>query len=88
MNYEEMIRDTDKLIRDIMVRSQIAECIMFGLMLILAAMIIRLWWAERKALKALKTAGGDEYKPTVTDTVQVINGTEFHRMGVPGRRCE
>ena len=88
MNYEEMIRETDRMIRGIMIRSAIAECILFALVAIVAVLMIRLWWAERKARKAQKVVGGEVFSPVVTEVTQMVDGVEFHRMGVPGRRCE
>ena len=88
MTYEQMIRETDQLVRDVLHRSMIAEAVMFSMIAVLLALIVRLWWMERKARKAQKVIGGEHFSPTVTDTVQVVDGVGFHRMGVPGRRCE
>lgn len=88
MTYEEMIRETDQLVRDVLRRSMIAEIVMFAMIAVLLALIVRLWWMERKARKAMKVIGGEHFSPTVTNETQTINGVEWHRMGVPGRRCE
>ena len=53
--------------------------------LILTVVAIRLMWEEhreRKERKRQEVFTGNEYRPTVTDTVQVIDGVEYHRMGV------
>lgn len=87
MNYEAMVRDTDKMIRDIMFREQIAEWVLWGLCAVLAVIVAVAWVQQRKARKAermAKVVGGFHYVPVVTDDVQMVGDVEFHRMGVPG----
>lgn len=88
MNYEEMVRDTDKMIREIMVREQIAEWVLWGLCAVMLVLVLAAWWQQRKARKAERMAqvvGGFRFVPNVTDDVQMVGDVEFHRMGVPGR---
>ena len=86
MTYEESIRETDRMIREIMVREQITLYVLVGLAVILAGALLWLWLKQRKEAKLQKVVGGYEYRPEVTETVQVDQfGTEFHRMGIPQR---
>lgn len=88
MNYEAMIRETEKTVRDIMFREQIAEWVLWGLCAVLAVLAVLLLWEEHKTVRearAAKVVGGHVYAPVVTEDVQIVNGVEFHRMGVPGR---
>lgn len=88
MNYEQMIKETDELIRGILLRQQIAECVLFILCAVLLMLLVRLWWKSHKLVKASKAAkiiGGKVFVPVVTDDVQIVNGVEFHRMGTPER---
>ena len=66
----------------------VISCILIAMMALLAVIGLRLIWEEhreRKEAKLRETVGGDVYQPTVTDTVQYVNGVEFHRMGLPGK---
>ena len=86
--YEDMIRETEEMIRGVMLREQIAEWVLYGMCLVMLVMVIVAWRAQRKARKAermTKVVGGFRYEPTVSNDVQVVNGVEFHRMGVPYR---
>ena len=88
MNYEAMVRETDKMIRDIMFREQIAEWVLWWLCAVLAVIVAVAWVQQRKARKVermAKVVGGFRYAPNVTDDVQMVGDVEFHRMGVPGR---
>ena len=86
MSYEEIVADTNRWIREMMIREQITGYIFLGLCVILLIGMCWLIWVDHKERKAHKVVGGNAYRPTVTDEVQVINGVEFHRMGVAGRR--
>jgi len=92
MKYAELVRDTDEMTKRIVLKEDIVCWVMIGLMAVLAIIGLRLIWEEcrdRKEQKAARQqATGNsfgEYRPTVTDTVQVVNGVEFHRMGPAGR---
>ena len=86
MSYEEIVADTNRWIREMMIREQIVGYIFLGLCVILLIGMGWLVWLEHKERKAHKVVGGDTYYPVVTDTVQYVNGVEFHKMGVAGRR--
>lgn len=88
MNYAELVRDTEEMTQRMTLKWDVISCILIGLMALLAIIGLRLIWEEhqeRKELKIQETYTGYEYQPTVTDTVQYVNGVEFHRMGVPGK---
>lgn len=88
MNYEEMIKDTDKMIKEIMHREQIWLYVLIGLSVILTVLAVVMFLQEmkdRKVAKVAKVIGGNVYSPNVTDNVQIVNGVEFHQMGIPGR---
>lgn len=87
-NYEAMIQDTDRMIREIMVREQIWLGVLIGLSVLLTVLAIVMMVQTHKAHKAervQRVVGGYEYRPQVSSDTQVVNGVEFHRMGVPGR---
>lgn len=86
--YEDMIRETDELIRGVMLREQIAEWVLIGICTVLAAFLVVMWVTERRAAKKARKAFLGEYRPTLTEDVQIVNGVEFRRMGPVGRRCE
>lgn len=86
MSYEEIIRDTEEMTRKMALKWDIISALLVLMMAALLVLVIRLMWQEhkeKKALRAQERAGGDEYQPTVTENVQIVNGVEFHRMGVP-----
>ena len=97
MSYEKMIRDTDELIRGVMVRQQIGEYILWGLVAALVGLVIWRWILMRRAARACEqlaeyTMGlarekglGGPWVPVVSDEVQVIDGVEFRRMLPPER---
>ena len=88
MMYEDMIRETEEMIRGVMLREQIAEWALIGICTVLAAFLVMMWVTERREAKKTRCAFLGEYRPTVTDDVQTVNGVEFRRMGPVGRRCE
>lgn len=88
MNYAELVRDTREMTQRMTLKWDVISCILIGLMALLAIIGIRLIWEEhleRKERGLQETYTGYEYQPTVTDTVQYVNGVEFHLMGVPGK---
>lgn len=92
MNYEEineLNRQTAELTKRIALKWGIIDIVLAVFCLIMIALAVRLIWEgirERKERKMQEVVGGYEFVPVVTDTVQYINGTEFHRMGPVGRR--
>ena len=86
----ELNRQTAELTRRITMKWDIISVIMIIVCLALIILAVRLIWEghrERKERKAQEVYAGYEYQPTVTDTVQYDgNGTEYHLMGVAGRR--
>lgn len=88
MNYAEIVKDTDDMLRRVMLRNSIETALLIGFCAILIILMIAMLWSdhrERKARKVQRVVGGYQFRPTVTDEVQVINGEVFHRMGVPGK---
>ena len=89
MSYEEIVRDTAEMTKRMNLKWDIISGLLILFCMILTVVAIRLMWEEhreRKARKIQEVFAGNEYRPTVTDTVQYDQfGTEFHRMGVPGR---
>ena len=89
MEYEELIRDTDALVREVVHRNDVISVVMCVIVAFTLALLIRLLIREHriaKASKKVQVVGGKVYVPVVTDDVQIINGVEFRRMGVPERR--
>lgn len=92
MNYAEIEainRETAELTRRMMLKWNIIDIVLVILCLTMIILAVRLIWEEhreRKERKAQEVYAGYEYQPTVTDTVQYVNGVEFHKMGVAGRR--
>ena len=89
MNYEETIRETEEMIRGIMIREQIAEWVLIGLCVVLVGLIVIVWVKGRKSTSSDPSGAtfptGEGLRPTVTEDVQIVNGVEFHRMGPVGR---
>ena len=86
--YMELVKDTREMTQRMALKWDVISCILIGLMALLAIIGLRLIWEEHREQKERKlqeTYTGYEYQPTVTDTVQYVNGVEFHRMGVPGK---
>ena len=85
--YLELVQDTKKLTTWVILKEDIVSLILIALMVVLAVLAGMLLWSEHKERKAQKAArwNGAEYQPNVTETVQYINGVEFHKMGVPGK---
>ena len=100
MSYEKMIQDTDKLIRGVLLREQIGEYILWGLVAVLLGLVVWRWLLMRRAAKACErlaeyTMGmardkglSGPWVPVVSDDVQVIDGVEFRRMLPPERMLE
>ena len=85
MTYEEIVRDTAEMTKRMNLKWDIITGLLILFCLILTVVAIRLMWEEhreRKERKRQEVFTGNEYRPTVTDTVQVIDGVEYHRMGV------
>ena len=78
---------SDPVVREVMYRVEISGYIFIGLCLILVAGLVWLLHLEHQERKARKVVRGYQYGPTVTSETQIgPDGTEWHRMGVPGRR--
>lgn len=90
MTYEEIVRDTAEMTKRMNLKWDIITGLLILFCLILTVVAIRLMWEEhreRKERKRQEVFAGNEYRPTVTDTVQYDQfGTEFHQMGIAGRR--
>ena len=86
MNYEAMILETDNMIREIMRREQMWEAVLIGLAALLTVLAAVMMVQVHRDHKARKMAEWGQYRPTVTDEVQVAHGVEFHRMGAAGKR--
>ena len=87
--YMKLVRDTEEMTKRITLKGDIICWVLIALMAVLAIIGLRLIWEEhreRKERRLQETCTGYEYQPTVTDTVQYVNGVEFHKMGVPGVR--
>ena len=87
MSYEEIIRDTEELTKKMALKWDIISAVLIVMLATLILLIVKMLWEDRKARKAVQnTVGGDEYRPHVLPDVQIgPDGTEYHRMGVPGR---
>ena len=85
MSYEELTADTERMLKTIMIKNDLVSVILIALCLTLIVLLARVLWESRKEKKQVSQEWTD-YEPTVTEDVQVINGVEFHRMGIVGRR--
>lgn len=89
MNHAEINEATGRMFTDAIIRNTVIGGALLLLAVILLAIVIVMAVRERKARKTLavqRVVGGYEYRPVVTETVQVDRfGTEWHRMGVAGR---
>ena len=87
MSYEEIIRDTEELTKKMALKWDIISAVLIVMLATLILLIVKMLWEDRKARKAVQnTVGGDEYRPHVLPDVQIgPDGTEYHRMGVPGK---
>lgn len=87
--YLELVQDTKEMTQRMTLKWDVISCILIGLMALLAIIGLRLIWEEhrdRKEAKLRETVGGDVYRPQVLPDVQIgPDGTEFQRMGVPGK---
>ena len=84
MTYEELIRDTDEMIRKIMLRNQIVSAVLIALCVALIVLVGIMVYQDRKERKARQSASWGTYRPTITENVQYDQfGTEYHRMGIP-----
>lgn len=87
MSYEEIIRDTEELTKKMALKWDIISAVLIVMLATLILLIVKMLWEDHKARKAVQnTVGGDEYKPHVLPDVQIgPDGTEYHRMGIPGK---
>ena len=87
MSYEEIIRDTEELTKKMALKWDIISAVLIVMLATLILLIVKMLWEDRKARRAVQeTVGGDEYRPHVLPDVQIgPDGTEYHRMGVPGK---
>ena len=87
MSYEEIIRDTEELTKRMALKWDIISAVLILMLATLIILIVKMLWEDHKARKAVQnTVGGDEYRPHVLPDVQIgPDGTEYHRMGVPGK---
>ena len=87
MSYEEIIRDTEELTKRMALKWDIISAVLILMLATLILLIGKMLWEDHKARKAVQnTVGGDEYRPHVLPDVQIgPDGTEYHRMGVPGK---
>lgn len=98
MNYAEIEainRETAELTKRIALKWTIIDIVLAVFCLIMIVLAIRLIWEgikERKERMTSSVSFADTfptvegYVPVVTDTVQYVNGVEFHKMGIVERR--
>lgn len=86
-SYEALVRDTEEMTRKMALKWDIISAVIAVMLATLIILLAKIIWDDHKARKAVqKTAGGDEYRPQVLPDVQIgPDGTEYHRMGVPGK---
>lgn len=92
MSYEELIKDTAEMTKRMQLKWDLISAVLIILCAGLLVLGIRLILEERKEQKEKKLQAvytGYQYKPVVTETVQVDRyGTEYRRMGPAGRLPE
>lgn len=85
MSYGEIVRETDDVIRNMILRDEIVNIVFTVLAVTLIVLMLIMIRQDRKERKARQKADWGTYKPTITDTVQVDRfGTEYRRMGPVG----
>lgn len=84
--FEEIARQTVQKSRQLDAEWEIISVVMAVLAALMVIMTLYLMWCAHRDHKARKRGVWGDYRPTVTDDVQVVDGVEWHRMGVPGRR--
>jgi hypothetical protein len=83
--YEALIRETEEITKRMALKWDIISAVLIVMLATLILLIVKMLWEDHKARKAQATVGGDEYRPHVLPDVQIgPDGTEYHRMGVPG----
>lgn len=87
MSVEELVRDTAEMTKRMELKWDIISAVLIVLCAGLLIVGIRLIWEEYRDRKEKQTTvGGNEYRPQVLPDVQIgPDGTEYHRMGVPGK---
>ena len=85
--YEALIRETEEITKRMALKWDIISAVLIVMLATLIILIVKMIWEDRKARRAVQnTVGGDEYRPHVLPDVQIgPDGTEYHRMGVPGK---
>ena len=86
MSYEEIVRDTAEMVKRMRLKWDIISAVLVLMIAALIVMAVRIMWEDHKERKARKMVAWGQYRPTVTDDIQVADGVTFHRMGVPDRR--
>lgn len=98
MNYAEIEainRETAELTKRITLKWDLISIAMVVVCLVMIALAIRLIWEGIRERKERMTSSVsfaatfptvEGYVPVVTDTVQYVNGVEFHKMGIVERR--
>lgn len=84
--FEMIALETARKSRQLDAEWEIISVVMAVLAFLMVAATLYLMWCAHRDHKARKRGVWGEFRPTVTDDVQVIDGVEWHRMGVPGRR--
>lgn len=86
-HYEELIQETAEMTKRMALKWDIINGVLILLLITLIILTAKMIWEDRKARRAVQnTVGGDEYRPHVLPDVQIgPDGTEYHRMGVPGK---
>lgn len=86
MSYEELIRDTAEMTKRMELKWDVIYVVLIAMLATLIILMAKVIWDDHKAKKTQTITGGYEYRPTVTETVQIgSDGTEYHRMGIPGK---
>jgi hypothetical protein len=87
MDVETLVRETEEITKRMALKWDIISGVLILMLATLIILIAKMLWEDHKARKAVQeTVGGDEYRPHVLPDVQIgPDGTEYHRMGVPGK---
>ena len=86
MSYEQIIKDTQEMTRRMERKWDSIYVVLILMLATLIILMVKVLWDDHKAKKAKTVPGGYQYRPIVTSTVQIgSDGTEYHRMGIPGK---
>ena len=84
--YEQIVRESAKRTMQMEAEWEVISIVLAVLAALMVAATLYLLWCAHRDHKARRRGVWGEFRPTVTQETQVMNGVEFRRMGIPERR--